>query len=175
MRKTYFLTTTVIAVSLTGCGAQSDPNKREPGKWKTEMSLVGFDITGAPAGMEAQMAQMKPKIEAAMADKMKSMGIQEQCLSAEQSSQENVSEGLTKGLAQAGSCKQTKNNVSGGKMEYVGDCNLNGQAVKITMNGTMEPKKIDALMTFNAASSPGKPGMDMKIKVLATHLGTCEV
>jgi hypothetical protein len=174
MRKIYFLTTAVIAVSLAGCGAQSDPNKREPGKWKTEMSLVSFDMTGVPAGAEAQMAQMKPQIEAAMAQKMKSSGIQEQCLSAEQSAQEDVSAGLTQGLAQAGSCKETKKNVANGKIEFAGTCSMGGQSVDIAMDGTMAPKKIDATMNFKAAAAAGKPGMDMKIKVLATHLGKCD-
>ena len=166
MRKTYFLTTAVIAVSLAGCGTQSDPNKREPGKWKTEMTLVNFDMTGVPANMQAQMAQMKPQIEAAMAEKMKSTGIAELCLSAEQSAKENVSEGLTQGFSQGGTCKETMNKVADGKIDFAADCNLASQAAKMTMNGTMESKKIDALMTFDVAAAAGKPGMNMKIKAL---------
>jgi Protein of unknown function (DUF3617) len=173
MLKTHFTAAAVIMLCLAGCGAKSDPNKREPGKWKTEMTLVGFDMTGVPAGMEAQMAQMKPQIEAAMTDKMKSSGIQEQCLTAQQSAAEDISAGLTTGLAQAGSCKESKKNVSDGKIEFAATCSMAGQSVDIAMDGTIAPKKVDALMNFKAAAAAGKPGMDMKIKVVATHLGTC--
>ncbi len=176
MRKTHF-TASIIALALagtlSGCGAKADPNKREPGKWKTEMKLEGFELTGVPAGAEAQMAAMKPQIEAAMAEKMKSAGLSEQCYSAEQSSQEDISKGLTKGFAQAGSCKESKNSVTGGKIDFAATCDLAGQSVNIAMNGTMDPKKIDAVMNFNALPASGKPGMDMKIRVLATHMGKC--
>ncbi len=174
MRITYTIAVAVVALSLVGCSAHSDPNKREPGKWKTEMTLESFDLTGAPAGMEAQMAKMKPQVEAAMAAQMKSAGIQEQCLTAEASAKEDVSAGLTQGLAQTGSCKETKKNVGNGKIDFAGTCSMGGQNVDIAMTGTMAPKKIDAVMNLKSAAGGGKPGMDMKIRVLASHIGKCE-
>ncbi len=156
-------------LALAGCGSSVDPDKREPGKWKTVASLETLDISGVPAGMEAQVANMKQQIGA----QIKSAGSREECLTPEQAAKEDVSKGLTKGTG--GNCTFSKQMIGGGKIDVAGICKQAGQEMNIALNGTMAPKKIDVLMSMNGKPVAGSamPGMDMKLRIVATHEGKC--
>jgi hypothetical protein len=159
------------ACALASCGATADPNKREPGKWKTVASLENLELTGVPAGMEAQVAKMKEQ----MAAQIKSAGSRDECLTAEQSAKEDVSKGLTQGTG--GACTFSKETIGGGKIDVAGICKQSGQEMNIALNGTMSSKKIDVLMTMTGKPVGGStvaiPGMDMKMRIVSTHEGKC--
>jgi hypothetical protein len=169
------MNTLILAVStfaLMSCSASSDPNKREPGKWKTVATLENLELTGIPAGMEAQVAKMKEQ----MAAQVKTAGSREECLSAEQSAKEDISKDLSKGTG--GACTFSKQAIDGGKIDVVGTCSQGGQEMDLAMAGTMSSKKIDVLMTMtNKAKADGAanmPGMNMKLRMVGTHEGKCE-
>lgn len=168
MRKLGYITVGVAALALVSCGKSQDPNKREPGKWKTEASLESLEFTGVPDAMKAQLAGAKDQ----MAAQFKSSFAREECLTAEAAAKEDVSKGLSSGLG--GACEFSKKDVSSGKLDVAGTCTSAGQKMDLTMTGTLSPKKVDVVMTMKAASQAGRPGMDMKMKLTNTHVGACD-
>lgn len=171
MRNLKCLIVGASCLTLLACSATVDPNKREAGKWRTEASLETLNLTGVPAGMEAQVAKMKEKIGA----QIKSAGSREECLSTEQAAKEDVSKGLTQGAA--GACTFSKQTIGGGKIDVAGLCKQGGQEMNLALTGTMSPKKIDVLMTMtgkpSGSSVVSMPGMDMKMRIVSTHMGSC--
>lgn len=168
MRKSVFIAVSVAALALVSCGKSQDPNKREPGKWKTEVSLESFEMTGVPDSMKAQLAGMKDQ----MAAQLKSTGAHEECVTAEAAAKEDVSKGLSSGLG--GACEFSKKEIGSGKLDVAGTCTNAGRKMDMTMTGTLSPKKVDVVMGVKAAPQAGGPGMDMKMKVTSTHVGACD-
>lgn len=169
MRKSGFIAVSIVALALVSCGKSQDPNKREPGKWKTEATLEQFEVTGVPDAMKARMAGLKDQ----MAAQLKSSASREECLTAEASAKEDVSKGLSDGLGN-GTCEFSKKEVGNGKLDVVGTCSSNGQKMNMTMAGTMESKKVDVVMGVSSENKPGQPGMNMKVKIVSTHVGACD-
>jgi Protein of unknown function (DUF3617) len=172
MRNMNYLILAVSTCALISCSASTDPNKREPGKWKTVATLENLELTGVPAGMEAQVARMKEQ----MAAQVKSAGSRDECLTAEQSAKEDISKGLSQGAG--GACKFSKQTIGGGKIDVAGTCSQGGQEMDLVMAGTMSSKNIDVLMTMSSkAKTDGPmnmPGMNMKLRMVGTHEGKCE-
>jgi hypothetical protein len=161
---------------LAGCSKQ-DPNKREAGKWENKMELESLKFTGVPAAMQAQATQAEGQMKQQFASQMASMG-REECLSAEAVAKENIGEDITKGMSGQGNCKfDPGNGVKDGKLSVVGDCSVMGKSMKVAVNGTINPKKVDAVMSLSAAPSGSgamaQPGLEMKMKVTQTHMGAC--
>jgi Protein of unknown function (DUF3617) len=171
MQKLNILIIAASTLALASCGATADPNKREPGKWKTVASLENLELTGVPAGMESQVAKMKEQIGA----QIKTAGARDECLTAEQAAKEDVSKGLTQGTG--GACTFSKETIGGGKIDVAGICKQGGQEMNLALNGTMTPTKIDVLMSMTGKPSAGSamamPGMDMKMRIVSTHEGKC--
>jgi hypothetical protein len=173
------IATLIIAgsvIALAGCSKQ-DPNKREAGKWKNEIQLESLKLSGLPAQFQAQGAQLETKLKEQFSSQMGKLNTEE-CLLKDAAVKENVAEDITKGMTGTGAnCKFDKNSVANGKIELAGKCNMMGKDMNIAINGTVTPKKVDAVMALSAdASGSGmalQPGMDIKIKVSQTQIGSC--
>ncbi len=168
MRLVSMIIVTSALLALIGCSGSVDPNKRKAGKWKTDATLESLDLTGLPPGMESQIATMKTQ----MAAQLKAQGAREECLSAEAAAREDVSKGITDGFTQGGRCSFSRNNVGGGKIDVAGTCSANGQNLDVVLAGTMAPDKVDVVMTMKGAASAG-PAMNMRMRVVSTHVGAC--
>ncbi|NIJ35820.1 hypothetical protein FHR22_000469 [Sphingopyxis panaciterrae] len=175
-----FVTVAVIGVSLAlgGCGksdssadagaektsgvgaSSSGPVKREAGNWKTDVKLVKFDMPGVPANMKDQMEK---QFAAASGT--------EQCVTQAQVDQENAADALSKGFGEA--CTWAKKEIGGSKIDVAGTCTSNGQKVELAMNGTMEPKKSDVLVTSKGPAPTGGQ-MEMQMQVTSTNIGPCK-
>ena len=170
MRKTYILTVAAVAIALSGCGKSSEPDKREPGKWKTEATLEELELVNAPPAMQAQAAALKDQ----MSVQLKEQASQEECLTAEAAAKEDISKGISDTLG-GGTCTFSKNEVSGGKIDVVGTCQgQGGQKMAMTMAGTTSSKKVDVTLTMKNEDGAVGPGMNLKMKVVSTHQGKCE-
>jgi hypothetical protein len=163
-----FASLTVIGFVLTGCGS-ADPDKRKPGLWKTEATLDKLDITGVPKGAEAQIASLKQSMQTQMSNQLG----REECLTAEAAAKEDISKGFLQGISSGGQCELTKDTASGGKMDIAGTCTMGPSKMDIAMTGTMAHEKIDAVVTMKGGAPSGGPQMDMKMRVVATHVGDC--
>jgi hypothetical protein len=168
----------ISMVLLASCGAVSDPNKRDAGKWSTEIKLEKFELTGVPPQMQAQVEQMKAQIRGQIESQMQSMGGKQECLTAIAASQEDISKALAKELSGAGECNFAKNIVANGKIDVAGTCNMSGQMMSIAMTGSMAPKKVDVLLTMSSPQrSEGAnvaPGMNTSLRMITTHVGKCD-
>lgn len=169
MKRAYYIAACATVLALAGCGKTSEPGKREPGKWKMEASLEDLQITGVPDAMKAQMEGMKGQME----QQMKAQAAKEECLTPEAAAKEDVSKGFSDSMGSS-TCEWSKKNVSGGKIDVAGTCTSGAQKMNLTMNGTVESKKVDVAMTMKSDAQAGQPGMSMKLKMVATHMGPCD-
>jgi Protein of unknown function (DUF3617) len=164
-------------IALAGC-SQQDPNKREAGKWKNEVELETLKLTGVPAEYKAQAAQLEAQAKQQFASQVGLLNAEE-CLSKEGAAKENIAEEIAQGMtgSPGANCKFDKNSVANGKIELVGKCSMQGKEMNVSVTGTTTPKKVDAVMAINAeASGSGatlQPGMEMKMKVSRTQIGSC--
>src|SRR3546814_4073877 len=84
-------------------GAASGAIKRQAGNWKTQVTLVRFDMPGAPAIIKDQMAKQ-----------FASDGATETCVTQEQIEQEDVADAMSKYYGEG--CTWAKPNIGGGKI-----------------------------------------------------------
>ena len=162
-----FVAVTAI-VALAGCGT-ADPGKRKAGSWKTEATVEKLDISGVPAGAEAQVAAMK----SAMSAQLKSQFGREQCLSAETAAKENISKDFLQGLSSGGKCELTTDKVGGGKFDLAGVCAIGPSKMNVALKGTQGAEKIDAVVSMTGGGDGGAPKLDMRMKVVTTRTGDC--
>jgi hypothetical protein len=178
MQKSSIAVLAVTMFMLAGCSVVSDPNKRDAGKWNTEIKLEKFELTGIPPQMQAQAEQMKAQIRGQIENQMQSMGGKQECLTAIAASQEDISKALAKELSGAGECNFTKSIVANGKIDVAGTCKMSGQPISILMSGSMAPKKVDVLLTMSSPQrSEGAnvaPGMNTSLRMVTTHAGKCD-
>lgn len=169
MRKLNYLLVATAAIALVSCGKSVDPDKREPGKWKTVASLETLEFVNAPPAMQAQIENLKKQ----MGEQLAAQGSREECLTAEAAAKEDVSKGISDTLG-SGACTFTKNEVGNGKIDVVGSCQASGQKMDLAMTGTLAPKKVEVEMTMKGQAAGAAPAMNMKMKVVGTHVGSCD-
>lgn len=156
-----------LGVALTGAACSKTENaegpvKREAGNWKTDVTLVKFEVPGMPEEMKSGMKQM---VEGASG--------MDQCFTQEQVDKEDIAAELAKGPGNGGECTWAKKTVSGGNIDVAGTCTANGQTVDMAMAGTMGAKKTDVTITTKGKVPTGGE-MEMVMKMVSTHTGPCK-
>jgi Protein of unknown function (DUF3617) len=166
-----------LAISLAACGggdkgkdgkvgsaeASSGPVKREPGLWKSEMKLVKFEMDGMTSQMkEVMQKQMEKGIQ-----------IPATCVTKEQIEKQDMAQELSKVGGRGAECTFGKKEV-GSVIDVEGVCKDGmGKESKVSMTGTVEPKKTDVLMKTAGASPMGQGQATIEMQITATHQGPC--
>ncbi len=166
--RTLIVSTLALGLALGGCGGKTETTasgsvKREAGSWKTEITVIKFDVPGAP-----------PEAKTMMEGMMKMASAVEVCLTPEQASKEDMASNLAEAQS-AKNCQFSKKNVTGGTIDVEGVCQGNrGQSVNMKIAGTIESKKTDAVMSVSGKSPLGEGQMNMEMKVVSSWTGACK-
>lgn len=160
MRNPIIFTAAASLALLTGC-TDAATSKREAGNWVNEVDLVKFDVPGMPAEMKESMTQM-----------MASAGNNNFCLTEEEAAKSDLESLLDSSGGSAGECTWTKKEVTGAKVDVVGSCVQGGQKADLAMEGTLESKRSDIMITTKAQLPDGNQ-MEMVMRVKSKHTGPC--
>lgn len=168
----------VAAVALAGCGdtASDDPKsvdevmeeakameKPEPGKYKSSVEVIDFEVPGIPAAQAAQMKEMMSGVASQS---------HEFCLKPE-----DVEKGFEEMVRKTaeGQCTFDRFDASANTIDAKMTCEMEqGMAATIAMNGTTTPTK--SVMTMDVEQkAPALPGeaIHMKMKVTNERIGDC--
>lgn len=152
------------ALLVTGCSKKDDaPVKRDPGKWKMDMTLVKLDIPGAPPEIKQGMEQMFSGMK----------GI-EQCVTAEQIAKEDIEKSLSNAAAQGSECTFDKKVIAGETIDIAGTCkSANGQTANLAIKGTSGKTAQDITITSTGLGPDGKTPMTMEMRMQAKRTGDC--
>jgi hypothetical protein len=165
----------ILMLSACGGGAKDEGEKaaaadagaavkREAGNWKTDVKLVSLNVPGMNDQMKQGMSKM-----------FEGMSGMEMCLTPEQAAKEDVAADMSKNAAQGSNCEFSKQNVGGGKIDTAATCKTQpGQTLNLTMNGTMEAKKVDVTITTKGPLPTGTGEMEMVMQMTSTNTGACK-
>ena len=134
----------------------------DAGLYKINVDIAELSIPGMPAGMGDQM---KKSMSHAMAI--------EDCLT--EADRADAVKKMTKG-AENGSCKYTKYDIDGGKIDAQMVCDMGGGGEgTYNMTGTVTTTGVDMTMEGNQ-KDPKMPGggMKMKMHLTSTRVGECK-
>jgi hypothetical protein len=179
MRKSVFILPFAVAIALAGCSKKEEaPTGGEgggakaaggtaavipdAGLYQTKVELLEFSIPGMPAGMGEQM---KKSMSSAMAH--------ENCLT--EGDRVDAVKKMTKG-AENGSCKYTKYDINGGKIDAQMDCDMgSGAKAGYRMTGTISTTGVDMTMEGEQSDPRMKGGATkMKMHLTSTRVGECK-
>jgi hypothetical protein len=162
-----------LALLITACsGEKKDaeqasagtPGKREAGNWKTDVKLVKLEVPGLNDSMKQSMGKM-----------LEGMSGMEMCLTQEAADKENMAEKMSENASQGADCTFSKQEISGGTMDVVASCKTaQGQTLDLTMNGTMNSKKVDVNIATKGPLPAGNGQMEMVMQMTSSHTGPCK-
>lgn len=169
-----------VAIALAGCSKKEEAPAGEGGSakgggmaaaaavipdaglYQTKVELLEFSIPGMPAGMGEQM---KKSMSSSMAH--------ENCLT--EADRADAVKKMTKG-AENGSCKYTRYDISGGKIDAQMDCDMgSGATGSYHMTGTISTTGVDMTMEGEQTDPRMKGGATrMKMHLTSTRVGECK-
>ncbi|MGB7406747.1 MAG: DUF3617 domain-containing protein [Pacificimonas sp.] len=135
----------ILIATIASCALVTPALAIEPGSWKSTGEVVSFDMA-MPPGMPASVTDM---IKKQMTGKPHSST---QCIKAEDI--ENAPEKMFK--QSNGDCRYTTFDMSGGKLDAVAKCSMEGATMTMTMTGSYTDTTYDSRMEMTGDAGMGK-------------------
>lgn len=143
-----------------------DAPKREPGLWKTEITLVDFKMPGWDEATTAATSK-------AVRDNVSAASGEEECVTAEQAENEDLTAFLRGPIIGGGECTWSKMQVTGGKIDALGKCADQKVDMSTKIAGSISPAVFQYTNT-STTTAPGGKQVVASMRFVKTLVGPCE-
>ncbi|MGB3723381.1 MAG: DUF3617 domain-containing protein [Pacificimonas sp.] len=146
--------------AIAAIGLASSTQAIQPGQWQTTGRVVDVDIT-MPPGVPAGMADMMKKQMTRQSHDIK------QCIS-----REDIEQAPERMFKQSnGDCEYERFDMSGGKLDAVAVCRMQGTTMRMTMTGTHTDTTYQTRMVMTGDGPMGP--MTLTSDGSGTRIGDC--